>query len=153
MNYDVHDRARILITKSFVESVSADEQSWIEAHIAACEECSNYHTETKSLVNVTRQSPVFANRAMVRSTQLRVRARAAEMQAAENRMNPVWITCAVAILWMLVSGPALWEGMQWLSAHGYLSAMAWQAFFGVAMATPAAAVAGVALWTRNHATA
>jgi hypothetical protein len=153
MNYDLHDRARILITKSFVETVSSQEQLWIDSHIAACEACGSYHAETRALVNVTRQSPVFANRAMVRSTQLRVRARAAEIEAAENRMNPVWITCAVAILWMLVSGPALWQGMQWLNAHGYLSAMTWQAFFGMAMAAPAAAVAGVALWTRNHATA
>jgi hypothetical protein len=69
---------------------------------------------------------VVASRQLVRATQMRVRERAAEMEAQRERMSPLAVAVSIASVWALGSIPLTWEGFQMLATTWHLSTAVWQ---------------------------
>src|SRR3954470_658617 len=97
-----------------------------------------------------RSSVVYANPAMVRATQMRVRARAAEMRLQQETMRPLWISSALALAWAVLSMPLLWQGFAWLGRVNHVPDLVWQTGFVIIALTPLTAVGTIGLASRLH---
>lgn len=71
------------------------------------------------------------------------------MRERQERISPLWISCAIASLWAMISIPFLWEGFAWLGSHGRVADLVWQSGFVVAWLMPFGLAAALLLWTRG----
>lgn len=134
---------------------SAEQESLLQSHLAECGECALQMQAIQiSLQEVQAVSAsIAASATLVRSTQLRVRARARELKKQEDFMRPLGVAAAVAFLWAGASMPFLWEGFQWLGRNNNLPDMVWVTGFVVMALMPAAAVGTIALARSQQKTA
>jgi len=147
--HDEHQIASALTSKFLVEGLAQHEQQWLDSHLENCEACVAKAKEVQQQLQGLHGASVAASSVLVRSTQLRVRARAAQLRRQEDRMRPVWIAITMAFCWMVFTSPVLWEGFQWLGERGYLPSLVWQTGFALALLMPAAAICAIALRTRS----
>ena len=142
----------LLVSGMELQEVSAQQRRRLEEHLVACEACSEASRSMHEIANQLRspQGGVNAGSYLVRTTQLRVRQRAMQMRERQERMSPLWISCAIASLWALISVPLLWEGFAWLGGRGMIADLVWQSSFVVAWLMPFGLVAALLLWTRGE---
>lgn len=150
---NIHSRVREIMLQSRAERGcrTADEENLLQSHLAACAACAlQMEAIQTSLREVQAVSvSIAASSALVRSTQLRVRARARELKKQDEFMQPLWIAAVLAFLWAGGSMPFLWQGFQWLGHSNNLPGMVWVSGFVVMSLMPAAAVGTIAL-ARNQ---
>ncbi|MGB2635746.1 MAG: hypothetical protein WAM58_17590, partial [Candidatus Acidiferrum sp.] len=58
MSENVHYRAKQLFDESLVEGLSSADQSWLDAHVRDCAECSREIARTQQLLRSFRNVPV-----------------------------------------------------------------------------------------------
>jgi predicted anti-sigma-YlaC factor YlaD len=138
------DRAVDLLMARDLE-LSDRDSDFLQHHLANCSGCSDQSQLINSTVHEMRSDVVYADPAMVRATQMRVRARAAEMRRQQETMRPLWISSALALGWAVVSMPLLWQGFAWFGGINHVPDMIWQTGFGVMALAPLAAVGTVGL--------
>ena len=118
MKEDAHRRARSLMDALLIEEkVSAEERRWLEQHLAACESCAERAAASERAVRAVRSFRVEVNSALVRSTQMKVRLRAREMEAHRRELRPVWLSCVFALLLTAAGTPFVWQGLEWFSSQ------------------------------------
>ncbi|HUS19963.1 MAG TPA: hypothetical protein VMZ25_09955 [Terriglobales bacterium] len=134
---------------------TAEQESLLESHLAECAECSlQMQAIQVSLSEVQAVSAsIAASSTLVRSTQLRVRARARAMKKQEEFMRPLWFAALLAFLWAGASMPFLWQGFAWLGKNNNLPDMMWVSGFVIMSLMPAAAVGTIALARSQKAAA
>ena len=147
-HHNQHEIANALTSKFMVEGLAEHEQRWLDRHFESCEVCAAAARSTQEDLRGMRTAAVSASSDLVRSTQLRVGARAAQLKRQEDRMRPVWIAISVAFCWMVFTSPVLWEGFQWLGERVNLPSLVWQTGFGLALLMPAAAICAIAMRTQ-----
>ena len=113
MNAMDHERARKLLTADAVEGITSSERRWLEAHLAACHECSTEATALADSIQSLRAVPVVATAEIVRRTKLAVRTRSQELQAARAQTAPLWIAIAISTVLMIVTTPYVWRAFAW----------------------------------------
>jgi len=64
-------------------------------------------------------------------------------------MGPLWIACALAGLWALLSIPLIWEGAQWLAGHTNVSIVVWQTAAVFVWLMPAGLSVALGVWARG----
>lgn len=104
-----HERALQLAAMHMATDISHDEQSWVAAHLSECAACSTRVQQRQAMLNEMRSVSIAATSALVRTTKVKVRARAIEMNQRQSRRVSVWVALMVALLWYGVSTPFLLE--------------------------------------------
>lgn len=141
----VHERARELAKARLIEEIGERDRRWLDEHLDDCSECSAFALALDNAVGAVRIPAVTASSALVRATQYRVRARAAELHAHESRMRPLWIAVAMVCAWATLTTPLVWAAFAWLGAAFQLSRIEWRSMFVFAWMAPALAASLVLL--------
>ncbi len=165
-NNNAHERARQLIAlagpdvlygreessgKRSSDKRSADEQSsnaWLAEHLGSCAPCRAFADNASDTIRGLRSIPIAADRALVSTTQIRVRRRALELQRQRKHLWLVTVSCTAVTLSALLSTVAWWRAFQWLGERAQLAPLVWQIGFLVFCAMPAL-VAGMLLLARG----
>jgi hypothetical protein len=137
----------MLKAKARAEELSDDQRQRLDSHLSECSDCSAQHDALSEAVSDIRTSSfsITASPNLVRTTQLRVRARAWELRQQKNTMRPLSLSCLLAFAWALVSMPFLWQGFEWLGRANKLPDVLWQTGFVIMALMPIAAVGTIAL--------
>lgn len=143
MNLDAHEEARQLIACE-ADDRSAQEQAWLQSHLEGCSSCREYAEAVGQAVKVMRGIPVAAERALVRSTQLRVRARARELRQRRERALLVAFSCALVTVSSALTTLLIWRGFEWLGQWNQTPNSIWELGFLLFWVAPTIA-AGVML--------
>ncbi len=153
---NIHAQVREIMLQSRAErwARTAEQEELLQAHVAECRECAHQKLAIEaSLLEVQAVSAsIAASASLVRSTQLRVRARAQELKKQKEFMLPLWIAAMLAFLWAGAAMPFLWQGFRWLGQNSNLPDAMWISGFVIMCLTPAAAVGTIAL-TRTQKSA
>ncbi|GAC1636417.1 MAG: hypothetical protein NVS9B14_15190 [Candidatus Acidiferrum sp.] len=126
MNDTFHERAQQLIAKQRVEGISSEEQSWLAAHVAECEACSELEAQTARALSAFRGMNVELPKNLAARTQLRVRLRAEELPARNGSRALLWAIAAVSWMLGLASAPLVWRGFAWIGSELQLPDPVWQ---------------------------
>ncbi|HKW74751.1 MAG TPA: hypothetical protein VJN64_04440 [Terriglobales bacterium] len=143
MKLDAHEQARQLIACG-VDDCTAQEQAWLQSHLESCSPCREYAEGAGQLVRLMRAIPVAADRTLVRSTQMRVRARARELREKRERVLLVACSCALVAIVSALTTPLVWRGFEWLGQWNQTPNPVWQTGFLLFWVAPTIA-AGVLL--------
>ena len=143
MTLDAHEQARQLIACG-TDDRTAQEQAWLQLHLESCSPCREYADAVGELVRVTRAVPLAADRTLVRSTQMRVRARTQELRQRRERVLLVTFSCALVAILSALTTPLVWRGFEWLGQWNQTPNPVWQAGFLLFWVAPTIA-AGVLL--------
>jgi hypothetical protein len=143
------DRAVDLLIARGLE-LNEKESDFLQSHLGVCSSCSGQSNTINNTIQEMRSSVMYANPAMVRATQMRVRARAAEMRLQQETMRPLWISSALALGWAVLSMPLLWQGFAWLGHTTHMPQLIWQSGFGIMALAPITAVGTIGLASRFH---
>jgi hypothetical protein len=140
-----HARAQELLLERNAGVIAEAEFSWLQSHLSRCPGCCEHAAGVEAAVQELKAASrdVTASRQLVRATQMRVRERAAEMQAQRERMSPLAVACSIACVWALGSIPLAWEGFQMLAPSLHLSTAVWQGAAIFTSIAPAAVIAAV----------
>jgi len=133
---DSHQQAQELIACGGHAS-SVSQQAWLRSHLDECAPCRDYAEAAEEFVRSLRSVPVVADRALVQTTQLRVRLRSRELQQRRERMWLVWMSCVLVGLSVAITTPLLWLGWEWLAQRAHVSGPVWQVGFMIFWFSPA----------------
>ena len=114
MTNDLHIRAQKLIAQQQVESVSSDDQQWLESHIAECESCAAEQRQLRESLSALRTMHLDLPTNLASRAQFRVRMRAEELREKEPAKKFVWAIAAVSWALGVSTAPWVWRGIEWL---------------------------------------
>ena len=153
MNNDTHERARRFMAQQRVEGISAEEETWLAAHLAECEACSAVQAQTAQALAAFRGMDIELPKNLAARTQLRVRMRAEEMPAHNPGRLLLWAIAGVSWLLGLASAPLVWRGFEWLGDELGLPRIVWQIGVALWWLVPGVVATGAILlqkWTRGE---
>jgi hypothetical protein len=104
-----HERALQLAAMDLSSDISHDEQVWLEQHMKECRPCAAQVALRREMLDEMRAVSVAATAALVRTTRVKVRARAIEMQQRQSRRLSVWLAITVALMWYALSTPYVFQ--------------------------------------------
>lgn len=146
---DAHEQARELIALGAKEVPEA-QQSWLQAHLAECAECGDYAAAAESVVRALRSVPLAAGAQLVRTTQMRVRARAQQLQQRQERLIFVASSCALVAISAALTTPLIWRGFEYLGRWTQLPSLVWQVGFVLFWIAPTVAASLLFLGHGTH---
>jgi anti-sigma factor RsiW len=149
MNENLHKRAQELLSQSLVEGLDSADQSWLEAHLHGCAECSREAARTRELLHAFRNAPVAIPRDLAARTQLRVRLRAQESAQASSSGTLLWVITAASWLLGVLSAPLVWRGFTWVGTQLNLPKPVLELGFVLWWAVPALIALAVVLQQRG----
>ena len=150
MSADVHTRAQELILAG---SGSAEEQRWLEEHLATCHDCGGLLQGAQAVRSALRSTPIMADPAMVAATVRRTLRFAAEQREQESYRFLVRVTIALAAMLAWSSVPLLWQAAQWAAGFTPQPQLAAVGIFSVFGIMPAVLATAAALAARGSSTA
>ena len=148
---DPHQRAQELIACGGQE-LSDSQQAWLRTHLDECAPCRDYAQAAEQLVRSLRSVPMVADRALVQTTQMRVRLRSRQLMQSRERMWLVWMSCILVGLSVAITTPFLWRGWEWLAERAHVSSPVWQVGFMIFWLSPAVAASLLFLARGIHLT-
>ena len=146
MKVESHVRAKKLLVADRVEGIAAGERLWLEAHLSACNECSNEAAALSAAIDSVRTFSVTAQPDAVRRTRLALYRRAGQLREERERAAPLWIAVAISSVWAIVTAPFLWSAFAWFGSSLRLSSAFWQLGFLMWWFLPATVLSGAACW-------
>jgi hypothetical protein len=109
-----HERAAGLMAERAVEGIERADETWLDQHLAGCEECGRY----ANALGLTRQAlcsiSVTASDELVSATKARVRIRALEMREQAARAALIGISVTIGAIVSSVSLYYAWPLVRWL---------------------------------------
>jgi hypothetical protein len=151
VNRDPHQQARELIACGS-QGLTDSQQTWLQIHLDQCASCHDYAQAAEQFVRSLRSVPVAADPSLVRSTQMRVRVHAQQLQQKQERLWLVWMSCIVVGLSAAITTPLLWRGFEWIGEWAHVSSPVWQVGFMVFWISPALAASLIFLARGVHLT-
>jgi len=148
MTQDAHHDMRELIALG--ESLSAEQQRRLQAHLEECEECREYAEAASRVVAALRSVPLAADARLVRATQMRVRFHAARLREARERMWLVGVACLGVGLSATLTVPLVWKLFAWIGERAGVSNAVWEAGFAFFWIAPALVVSLLLLARGTH---
>jgi predicted anti-sigma-YlaC factor YlaD len=147
-----HERTRELIALAGANDrdLSGEQQAWLRAHLAECAACRDYAEAAGGVVRALRSQPSAADFALVRATQMRVRARALELQQQRERVWLVCVSCVFVGLSSAITTPLFWRAFAWMGEWAGVSNSVWQAGFAFFGIVPALVVSTALLARGTH---
>jgi hypothetical protein len=151
MSENVHIRATELFEQALVEGLGPADQSWLDAHLRECEDCSRELVRTKELVRAFRMVPVSVPGDLAARTQLRVRLRVRETAPASNGSALLWVITAASWLLGVMSAPLVWRIFAWAGGELRLPKLVLELGFVLWWTVPALVAVAVVLQQRGVA--
>ena len=148
MSENLHNRAQKLFAQSLIEGLGAAEQSWLDAHLRECAECSREAARTGELLRAFRNVPVTVPRDLAARTQMRVRLRAQESAQRSSGGVLLWVITAASWLLGIFSAPLVWRGFMWVGEQLNLPKLVLEMGFVLWWAVPALIAVAVVLQQR-----
>jgi hypothetical protein len=148
MSENLHSRAQKLFAQSLVEGLGVADQSWLEAHLDECPECSDEAKRTQGLLRAFRNVPVTAPRGLAARAQMRVRLRAQESAQTSNSGALLWVITGASWVLGLISAPLVWRGFTWVGAQWNLPNLVLEMGFVLWWTVPALIAVAVILQQR-----
>jgi len=148
MTQDVHEQAREWIACG--EDLAGAQQEWLQAHLQGCPSCHEYAEAAQHVVRSLRAVPIVADRSLVQSTQMRVRARARELRQRRERLVLVTLSCALVAVSSALTTEFVWRGFEWLGRWEQLSNPVWQVGFVLFWMAPTIAAGVLLLANGTH---
>jgi hypothetical protein len=143
-----HQRARqIIALTSAADDPSAD-QTWLRAHLTHCADCRAHASVATQMIVALQSDFLLPDFALMRATQARLHARAAELRHQRDRRWMIVSACLFVGLSAAITTPFLWRAFAWMGLHAGVPTPAWEAAFTVFWFAPAL-VAGVILVARG----
>jgi predicted anti-sigma-YlaC factor YlaD len=143
-----HEEARQLIALG--EGLSPTHVSSLRLHLAECAPCRDYAEGAGRVVRSLRSYPIAAESDLVRSTQMRVRARSVELRRQQERAWLVCLSCVFVGLSAAITTPFFWRAFQWIGSWAGVSNWIWQAGFVSFWIVPALVVSALLLARGTH---
>ena len=113
-NGNRHERAIDLLSRREVEGISEADVRWLEAHLAACQDCSAYELALSGAEQAIRSVTVMASTWLVESTQARVRARAEQLREHESLRVLIGVSFCVGVLTSTLTAWVWWKVGGWV---------------------------------------
>jgi hypothetical protein len=117
MSENLHHRAKQLFDESLVERVSSADQSWLDAHLRDCAECSREIARTQQLLRSFRNVSVTIPWDLAARAQLRVRLRAQESAQSSPTSALLWVMTAASWVLGILSAPLVWRVFAWFGSQ------------------------------------
>jgi anti-sigma factor RsiW len=149
MSEELHRRAQELLAKLLVEGLSSSDESWLEAHLQECADCSREAARTRELVRAFRSVPVSVPRNLAARTQSRVRLRAQEKAQTSNGGALLWVITAASWLLGVLSAPLVWRVFVWAGSELKLPKLVLEMGFVLWWTVPALIAVAVVLHQRG----
>lgn len=132
MKERTHQRAQKLIAQQHIESISADDASWLSTHLADCDSCSAENQRVNHVLSAMRTAHIDLPRDLASRTQFRVRLRAEELRERSHSGLVLWAVAAISWALGVATAPWVWRGFEWAGNELGVPKFVW--------------MAGVALW-------
>ena len=145
MTNDLHARARNLIARQHIESVSSGDARWLNTHLAECESCAAEQRQLRESLSALRTMHLDLPRNLASRTQLRVRLRAEELREHSPVNRLIWAVAAMSWIFGLATAPLVWRGFAWLGSELHLPKLVWITGVVLWWAVPALVATGIIL--------
>jgi hypothetical protein len=145
MNEQTHERAKKLIAQQHVESLSTDNERWLNAHRAECESCAAEQRQLRESLSALRTMHLDLPPNLASRAQFRVRMRAEELREKEPAKKFVWAIAAVSWALGVSTAPWVWRGIEWLGQETGAPKLLLQAGFVLWWSVPPMIAAWAAL--------
>jgi len=145
MTNELHIRAQKLIAQQIIESVSPDDDRWLNAHLAECEFCAAEQRQLRDSLSAVRTMHLDLPSNLASRTQFRVRMRAEELREKEPAKKLVWAIAAISWALGVVTAPWVWHGVEWLGRETGAPKLILQAGFVLWWSVPPMIAAWAAL--------
>ena len=129
MEFEPHTRARLLVDHSLIATASADEQRWLNAHLAGCAECTQYAEVCRRTVQALDSFAIDLDPEAALRVQTVIRSRAARLAVTESHRRNVFIGMGVALCLTISGSAAVWQPVAWLAERWNLPTPLWQIGF------------------------
>ncbi|MGH9353789.1 MAG: hypothetical protein ACRD2G_16775 [Terriglobia bacterium] len=148
---ELHARARHLIDAERVEGLSPGESRWLNEHLARCEACAAWASDTDTALRGLKLVSVALPPGLAASTSIAIREQADELK--QRRVRNVGLTVVCALSWIVgvASAPLVWRAFAWLGATFELPRPVWELGFALWWLVPATAAGAIVLWYRSRA--
>jgi hypothetical protein len=146
-----HERAIELIARRGTEEIAAGDLAWLDSHLGACAECSDYAMAFESAGQLFRTTPVMATATLVSTTQVRLRARAHELHEQRSRMVLIAISFCLGAMSSAVSVWLWWRFGGWVADRFGLPQAIVEPGIMLFLLLPALVIAGFMLAFPQHA--
>jgi anti-sigma factor RsiW len=144
-----HERALDLIMRRGTEEIAAPESVWLNSHLSECSECASFAADFDSTGRLLQTVAVTASSSLVTATQMRLRARAAELQERQSRTVLITISFCIGAMSSTMSAWLWWRFGGWVAQRLALPASIVEPGVFVAWMLPAVAIA-VAMLASSH---
>jgi hypothetical protein len=151
MNEQTHERAKKLIAQQHVESLSSENEHWLEAHLADCESCAAEQLQLRESLSALRTMHLDLPPNLASRAQFRVRMRAEELREKEPAKKFVWAIAAVSWALGVSTAPWVWRGIEWLGQETGAPKLLLQAGFVLWWSVPPMIAAWAALSDKRMA--
>jgi hypothetical protein len=148
MSENLHQRAKQFIAQSLVEGIDRDDQSWLDAHLRECGDCSREAVRTQELAHSFRSLPVAVPRDLAARAQLRVRLRAEESAQASPSSTFLWVITAASWALGILTAPFVWRIFAWVGGELNLPKLVLEVGFVLWWTVPALIAFAVVLYQR-----
>lgn len=150
MTRNVHGEARELIALG--SGLGDEQQTWLRGHLQECRACADFSEAAIQAVHALRSQPFAADSALVRMTQMRVRARVYELRQQQERAWLVTAACLLVGISAAIMTPLSWRAFAWLGEWASVSNWVWQAGFAIFCIVPALVVSALLMARGTHLT-
>jgi predicted anti-sigma-YlaC factor YlaD len=145
MTNDWHARAEDLLAQQQVESLSSENERWLNAHLAECESCAAEQRQLRESLSALRTMHLDLPPNLASRAQFRVRMRAEELREKEPAKKFVWAIAAVSWALGVSTAPWVWRGIEWLGQETGAPKLLLQAGFVLWWSVPPMIAAWAAL--------
>jgi hypothetical protein len=151
MNANDHERAAGLLAERAIEGIEQADGVWLEAHLAACPECSGY----AGALGLARQAlcsiPVTASDELVVATKARLRIHALELRERSARAAFIGLSVSVGAILSSISLYYAWPLVRWMETRLEVPAIIVEPGFVMAWFLPTMIAAALLAAARTHA--
>jgi len=149
MNRSDHQRACDIIMLRDVEEISPADSSWLDRHLAACSECSDFAESLQLATRALRGVSATAGSSLVIATQLRVRERVAQLHERSMRNFLIAFSFCIGVLSSAMSAYLWWRFGAFVAERFGWSASVVQPGIFVVSTLPAVIIA-IAMLASSH---
>ena len=145
MTGDPHIRAKDFLVRRHVEPLAADDDRWLNAHLAQCGSCAASEHQLNESLSALRTLHLDLPRNLASRTQFRVRMRADELRERDPAKKLVWGIAAVSWALGVGTAPWVWHAIEWIGQATGAPKLLLQAGFALWWTVPPLIAAWAAL--------
>jgi hypothetical protein len=122
MQSEPHARARLLLDQATMESISADDQRWLNGHTEECEECSRYGELSRRAIRALNSFAFELDAAAAFRVENAIRIHANRLASNEFHGRRFFIGAVAAMLLTIAGSIAIWQPAAWVAGRPFCSA-------------------------------